>query len=315
MSDDVLRAAHDVTLSYRRSVGGADAVFLAGLARREIRASVGAGGTVAVPPVDWDPVTGSPVRGFVRLADRGTVRTWTWVPDPPAGHPMDRPHALALIAFEGADTALLHYVDAGEEATMRTGMAVRADWREETVGSVLDIRAFVPVDAAGPAAVTAEGGEAAGPGGAAVVPSDITVRYTFEPGVALTGFLRGLAGGRIQGGRCPSCRGVYVPPRPRCPACRTGPLVAAPVAEQGTVVACTEVHVPFPGLTLDLPFTCGWIRLDGADVPFAHLLGELGPEGARVGQRVEAVWAPVEERGPTWESIRWFRPVAGGPTG
>lgn len=306
---EVLRAPHEVVLSYRRSVGGADEVFLSGLARREIWGSRDAAGHVTVPPVDWDGRTGVATDGFVRVSDRGVVRSWAWIAEPPEGHPMAGPFALALIDLEGTSTALLHYVDSDEES-MATGMAVRAEWREETAGGILDIRAFVAV--AGDTAVAAapDTDHSKKDDGERYVASEAHLRYTFEPGVALTGFLRALAQGRIEGGRCPSCGGVYVPPRPRCPACRTGPLAPAAVAEQGTVVACTEVHIPFPGLTLDLPFTCAWIRLDGADVPFAHLLGELGPGGAEVGQRVEAVWAAPGDLGPTWESIRYFRPAS-----
>ena len=83
----------------------------------------------------------------------------------------------------------------------------------------------------------------------------------------------------------------------------------------GTVTAYTVVHIPFPGLTLDLPFTCGWVQLDGASVPFAHLLGETEADAVRVGMRVEPVWVDAADLAPTWESIRYFRPVGGGPTG
>ena len=49
-------------------------------------------------------------------------------------------------------------------------------------------------------------------------------------------------------------------------------------------------------MTMDLPFVCAWVRLDGADVPFAHLLDEVPAEEVEVGLRVEAVWVP--DRGP-----------------
>ncbi len=85
----------------------------------------------------------------------------------------------------------------------------------------------------------------------------------------------------------------------------------APVhlSDVGTVAAYTVVHLPVPGMDLDLPFAWGWIRLDGADVPFAHLLGGVAPGDITVGQRVEAVWAPAHERASSWEAIRHFRPT------
>ena len=40
-----------------------------------------------------------------------------------------------------------------------------------------------------------------------------------------------------------------------------------------------------------------------------HLLQEVDADQVHMGMRVEAVWAPPEERGPTLESIRYFRPT------
>jgi uncharacterized OB-fold protein len=312
---EALHAPHVVGFSYHRSTGGADQVFLAGLGRAEIWGSTMADGQVAVPPVDWDAETGRAATGFVRVADRGVVRSWTWVGDPPAGHPLDRPFALALIQLEGADTSLLHFVDAGDETGMTTGMAVRADWAHTRVGSVLDIRAFVPCR---PESDDDDGGDPQPPPEATEpelpapeVQSEMTVHYRYAPGIALSAFLRGLSEHRIEGGRCPSCQGVYVPAHPRCPACRTGPMTPVELGDRGIIVSYTEVHLPFPGLTLELPFRSAWIRLHGADVPFAHLLGEVGPEGVAVGEEVEAVWAPDAELAPTWESITYFRPFGG----
>jgi hypothetical protein len=81
------------------------------------------------------------------------------------------------------------------------------------------------------------------------------------------------------------------------------------LGDEGTIVSYTIVHLPFHGMTIELPFITAWIRLDGADVPFAHLLGDVPPDGVRVGQRVGARWAPDDELAPTWESIRYFRPI------
>ena len=55
---------------------------------------------------------------------------------------MQRPFAFALVKLDGADTAMLHVVDANGEALMRTGMRVRARWREERIGAITDIECF-----------------------------------------------------------------------------------------------------------------------------------------------------------------------------
>jgi hypothetical protein len=74
------------------------------------------------------------------------VESWCWVAHPRASHPLDRPFAFALVKLDGADTALLHVVDAGSADRMQTGMRVRPEWADERVGSVLDIARFVPED-------------------------------------------------------------------------------------------------------------------------------------------------------------------------
>ena len=51
------------------------------------------------------------------------------------------------------------------------------------------------------------------------------------------------------------------------------------------------------------------ILLDGADIPFFALVQECEAEEVRMGLRVEAVWAPKEDWGPTLENIRYFKPT------
>jgi uncharacterized OB-fold protein len=311
-----LRARHEIQFSYRRSLDPAQRTFLAGLSRGELWGSVDASGKVTVPPVDWDPATGAPAEGFVRLSGTGRVRSWTWVGSPRPGQALETPHALALIDLDGAATALLHMVDVRGEASMRSGMAVRADWRIERVGSVRDIRAFVALHddegaAQDGAAELADrhAGEAGVDVEAVEVLSEVKRAYNYQPGLALSGFLRSLSKRRVQGGRCPACGGVYVPPHSTCPACRRGPMIPVEMAGRGVITSYTVVHTPFQGMAIDLPFVCAWIRLDGASVPFAHLLGEVPPDEVEVGARVEAVWALDEPLLPTWESIRYFRPL------
>jgi uncharacterized OB-fold protein len=306
-----LQAEHAVDFTYRRRVAGGTGRFLAGLARRELWASQLTGERTEIPPVDHDPVTGQVIKKSVRVADTGTVCSWTWVAAPLPEHPLDRPFAFALVQLDGADTSLLHVVDAGEEAAMATGMRVRADWRDERIGSILDIRAFVPDPSAAPDLTAVAGGDAGVVEDAAEVVSDVRLRYIYEPGLALSGFLRGLADRHIDGGRCPLCHKVYVPTHARCPGCGAGPLTPERMGDRGVIVSYTVVHIPFHGMTTDLPFAWAWIQLDGADVPFAHLLGDVSLDDLKVGQRVEAVWVPDGELGPTWESIRHFRIVEG----
>ena len=44
-------------------------------------------------------------------------------------------------------------------------------------------------------------------------------------------------------------------------------------------------------------------------MPIMALIQECEAESVRIGMRVEAVWAPEEDWGPTMENIRYFRPI------
>ena len=74
----------------------------------------------------------------------GCVTSWTWLREPRPGNPLECPFAWALIRLDGADSALLHAVDAGSESAMRTGMRVAPRFRDERNGDIHDIACFVP---------------------------------------------------------------------------------------------------------------------------------------------------------------------------
>ena len=147
---DVLRAPHFLDYTYKRSVGPVIGAFLTGLRDGKIlgaqsRAADGTP-TVVVPPTEYDPITGADVGELVEVGQAGVVTTWAWSGSPRADQPLDRPFAWALIRLDGADTALLHAVDAGSPSALSSGMRVVARWRDapERVGRIQDIECFVP---------------------------------------------------------------------------------------------------------------------------------------------------------------------------
>jgi len=144
---DSLHAPHTLAFEYTRSVGPVIGRFLGGLRDGRIEGIRGKDGRVLVPPQEADPLTGEDLDSWVEVADSGTVTAWGWVSAPKPKHPLDRPFAWALIRLDGADTALLHVVDAGAESAMSTGMRVDARWASERTGGIADIEAFVPADA------------------------------------------------------------------------------------------------------------------------------------------------------------------------
>jgi hypothetical protein len=141
---ELLTAPHVLQYDYRRSLGPVLSRFFTGLRDRELQAVRTRSGRALVPPAEYDPETGeSTTDAWIRVGPGGSVRSWAWVSQPLERHPLDHPFAFALIQLDGADTALLHVVDAGSEAHMRTGMRVTPKWADETVGSIRDILAFV----------------------------------------------------------------------------------------------------------------------------------------------------------------------------
>ena len=140
----VLSAPHVLEYPYTRSVGPVIGRFLGGLRDRKIEGIRTKDGRVLVPPAEYDPVTSEALNEFVEVGQAGVVKTWAWVSEPRPKHPLDRPFAWALIQLDGADTALLHAIDAGDESKMSTGMRVQVRWREETVGMITDIECFQP---------------------------------------------------------------------------------------------------------------------------------------------------------------------------
>ena len=141
---DVLTALHVLEYPYKRSVGPVIGRFLSGLREQRFEGIRASDGRVLVPPVEYDPQTAQELSEFVPVGPGGVVTTWTWLAEPRSNNPLQKPFAWALIKLDGADTALLHAVDAGDEATMKTGMRVRPRWKAERAGHILDIECFEP---------------------------------------------------------------------------------------------------------------------------------------------------------------------------
>jgi uncharacterized OB-fold protein len=142
--DRELTATHVLEYPYRRSVGPVIGRFFAGLIERRILGVRTPDGRVIVPPTEYDPETGESLEERVEVGPGGVITTWAWVETPRPKHPLDRPFAWALIKLDGAHSALLHAVDAGDPGRLRTGARVRPRWRDERVGEIHDIVCFEP---------------------------------------------------------------------------------------------------------------------------------------------------------------------------
>jgi uncharacterized OB-fold protein len=287
-----LRAPLEIEIDYTRSLGPVLSQFMDGLAERRILGARGADGRVHAPPFEYDPMTASPPRELTDVGPEGTVVSWSWMPEPLAGQPLAEPFAWALIRLDGADTAMLHAVDAGSAAAMRTGLRVRPRWAARPAGSIRDIACFEPCDGPDPQPGAAEapaqdiGAERAA--GMTIAPVRLHYLHTASPGE--TAYLRGLAEHRLLGQRCGVCGQVYVPPRGTCPADGVPTSEEVELPESGTVTTFCIVNVGYPGQKVSPPYVAAAVLLDGADIAFQHLVLGCDASEVRMGLRVRAVW-------------------------
>ncbi|MET9210455.1 MULTISPECIES: Zn-ribbon domain-containing OB-fold protein [unclassified Nocardia] len=300
---EVLSAPLRVQFDYTRSVGPIIGAFLTGLRDRRILGVRGSDGRVLVPAQEYDPITSAPLAELVEVAPTGTVQSWTWVAEPLQGQPFDRPFAWALIQLDGADTALLHALDVTEPAQVHTGMRVRVRWADAPTGSITDIACFEPgetVEQAAPA------GDPAEPVTVLTTPVDLSYKHTASPQESV--YLRGLAEGKLIGGRSEAGGKVYFPPRGANPTDGTPTDDLVELPDRGTVTTFCIVNVPFLGQRIKPPYVAAYVLLDGADIPFLHLVLGCDAAEVRMGMRVEAVWKPREEWGHALANIDHFRP-------
>ncbi|HEX6527742.1 MAG TPA: OB-fold domain-containing protein [Streptosporangiaceae bacterium] len=324
MSDgQVLRAPLEIGFDYTRSLGPVLSRFMAGLADRRVLGARAADGTVHAPPFEYDPVTHQPSAPdeLVEVGPEGAVVTWSWMPGPLEGQPLPHPFAWALVRLDGADTAMLHAVDAGSPGNMRTGMRVRARWAAERTGSIRDIVCFDPASEPKGAALpglrseaTREGDASKRPeaserisSGMLVTPIQLHYEHTASPGEAV--YLRGLAEGRLVGQKCPVCRKVYIPARGTCPTDGVPITEHVDLPDTGTVTTFAIVNVPYQGQKVAPPYVAAAVLLDGADIAFQALILGCDANEVRMGMRVRAVWKPRDQWGITTGNIDHFEPT------
>ncbi|MFD9825427.1 Zn-ribbon domain-containing OB-fold protein [Streptomyces violascens] len=285
---DVLRAPLVVEFPFTRSLGPVQSAFLTGLRERVVLGVRGGDGRVIVPPVEYDPVTAEEIRELVEVAPAGTVTTWAWNPAPRRDQPLDRPFAWVLVKLDGADTSLLHALDASGPESVHTGMRVRIRWAEERTGAITDIACFDPYEGGGSHQLAPHSGEFADVVTGIVAPARLD--YTYSPGRAQSAYINALSARKTVGERCPSCRKVYVPPRGACPTCGVATEERVEVGPAGTVTTYCIVNIKARNLDIEVPYVYAHIALDGAGLALHGRIGGIPYDQVRMGLRVEPVW-------------------------
>jgi uncharacterized protein len=299
-----LSAPLRLSFDYTRSVGPLLSQFFTALRGRRIVGVRGSDGRVLVPPAEYDPVTYEPLTDVVPVESVGTVLSWTWQSEPLEGQPLDRPFAWALIKLDGADTPLLHAVDAESSDVISTGARVHAHWVDEPVGAITDIAHFAIGDQAEAVSDAADDRE---PVTIQIAPSSIGIQHTAS--LPETAYLKALKEGKLLGGRTGKDGKLYFPAREADPA--TGRVLDefVELPDKGTVTTFAIINIPFPGQRIKPPYVAAYVLLDGADIPFLHLVSDIEADKVRMGMRVEAVWRPREEWDFGIDNIEYFRPT------
>ena len=298
--DPPLSAPLTLSFDYTRSVGPTLGAFFTALRGRRIVGIRGSDGRVHVPVVEYDPGTCERLTEIVPVSSVGTVLSWTWQAEPLEGQPLDHPFAWALIQLDGADTPLLHAVD----GPVRTGDRVHAHWADEPVGSITDIVCFRPGDEPEPVVDQPDDRD---PVAVIVAPTSISIQHSASRAESI--YLRGLRQGMLLGARSGDDGKVYFPPREADPAtgCELDQFVQLP--DTGTVTTFAVINIPVPGQRIKPPYVAAYILLDGADIPFLHLVTEIDAADVRMGMRVRAVWKPRDQWGLGIDNIEHFRPT------
>jgi uncharacterized protein len=317
-----LHAPLEISFDYTRSLGPTLGAFVTGLAERRILGARASDGRVHAPPFEFDPVTAEPPTELVEVGPGGSVVSWTWMRRPLEAQPLAGPFGWALIRLDGADTALLHAVDAGSADQMRTGMRVRPRWSDRRGAGITDIACFEPGEP-GEAAGSADTGsadtgsadtesadtEAANTEAVTMITTPIKLGYEHTVSPGESSYLRALAEGRLLAQRCPVCGKVYLPPRGSCPVDGVPTETEVELPDTGIVTTFCVVNVPFQGQQVEVPYVAASVLIDGADIAFQHLILGCAPDEVRMGMRVKAVWKPREEWETSMRNIDHFEPT------
>ena len=87
----------------------------------------------------------NPMDEWVAVGDQGTLMTYTVVHQAEPTYPVEAPFIYGIIKLDGADTGMAHIIDGVNPENIRIGMRMQAVFKDERVGSILDIKYFRPI--------------------------------------------------------------------------------------------------------------------------------------------------------------------------
>lgn len=146
------------------------------------------------------------------------------------------------------------------------------------------------------------------------ITSDLAMPYEWSIGLYGSRFFQEIREKRrFIGIRCPKCNKVRVPPRRLCGPCFEQLDELVPLSDQGALVAFSIVNYPFidpaTGVQRPIPYTYGYINLDGSDNIFSHIINETDVSKIKVGMKVRAVFKEPADMEGNIRDIRYFESV------
>lgn len=147
-----------------------------------------------------------------------------------------------------------------------------------------------------------------------ILETEVWLPYRVSYGATWTRFFEGMKEQKLYGTECRTCGRVLVPARTFCPRCFVDTPAWVEVSQTGRLQAFCYTNYQYHGQPIEPPYVTGLIRLDGTDVDFVHLVGNIDlTSGEAVnsrlarGMKVRAVWE--EARKGHIMDIRYFEPV------
>lgn len=132
----------------------------------------------------------------------------------------------------------------------------------------------------------------------------LELRYRHSLGKYSRFFLE-LERGKFVATRCTTCSKVWAPPRPVCP----DDLSVTEWVElngRGTLEGFSVIHRAPASVAEQVPYVLAYVRLDGADTLFPHLLRNCVIQQVQYGLRVKVVYANKPVVHPI--QLMWFEP-------
>jgi uncharacterized OB-fold protein len=138
----------DLKVPYRYSMGATTSRFFIEI--RDNRKIMGIRcpqcDVVFVPPRTTCGRCFSQLHEWVEVGNQGTLETYTQVRYTTPAQPAAAPFYYGIIKLDGADTGLAHLVGGLKGQEPSIGMRLRAVFREDRKGNMLDISYFTPVE-------------------------------------------------------------------------------------------------------------------------------------------------------------------------